>query len=147
MLFRSLITTYQTLLDLGYKHIAFNHSSIAYQEYYHAISERRPLYAAMYGRMEFIRQLVKIGTINRNVYHHLLGCSLPQEFMCYKNWEFIKSCDTSNPILVGAEGKRYDDGGINWKPQNKLEYYFEMDLSERMEDIRFNLKKFREYTK
>ena len=29
-----LTTTYQTLLDLGYKHIAFNHSSIAYQEMY-----------------------------------------------------------------------------------------------------------------
>ena len=27
-----LITTYQTLVDLGYKHIAFNHSSIAYQD-------------------------------------------------------------------------------------------------------------------
>jgi len=46
-----LITTYQTLLDLGYKHIAFNHSSIAYQNYYLNISEKNPLRAAMYGRM------------------------------------------------------------------------------------------------
>lgn len=139
-----LVTTYQTLVDLGYKHIAFNHSSIAYQDYY---PNHKPLFAAMYGRMEFIRKLVQTDTVHKNYYHHLLGCSLPQEFMCYKDWEFIRSCDTSNPILVGAEGKRYDDGGIDWKPENKLEYYFEMDLSERMDDIKFNLKKFREYVK
>ena len=97
-----LITTYQTLLDLGYKYIAFNHSSIAYQEMY---PENKGLKASMYGRMEFIRQLVATNTINKNIYHHLLGCSLPQEFMCYKDWTFIKSCDTSNPILVGADRK------------------------------------------
>jgi len=140
-----LISTYQTLVDLGYTHIAFNHSSIAYQERYEVIGKTLPLYASMYGRMEFIRQLVEKGTIRRSYYHHLLGCSLPQEFMCYKDWEFIESCDTSNPILVGAEGKRYDDGGIDWKPQNKLEHYFEMNLEGQIEDISFNVQKFKKY--
>ena len=142
-----LITTYQTLLDLGYRHIAFNHSSIAYQERYEVIGKTRPLYASMYGRMELIRQLVQTETINRNAYHHLLGCSLPQEFMCYKDWEFIKSCDTSNPILVGAEGERYTDSGLNWKPKEKLEYYFEKDLSGKIEDIKFNVQKFKQYVR
>ncbi len=32
-----LITTYQTLVDLGYTHIAFNHSSIAYQNEYEGL--------------------------------------------------------------------------------------------------------------
>jgi hypothetical protein len=137
-----LISTYQTLLDLGYNHIAFNHSSIAYTEFY---PNHKPLFAQMYGRMEFIRQLVQTGTIDKNKYHHLLGCSLPQEFMCYKDWEFIKSCDTSNPILVGAEGVRYDDNGIEWKPKNKLEFYFEMNLEDKIEDIIFNVQKFKEY--
>jgi len=142
-----LITTYQTLLDLGYKHIAFNHSSIAYQHYYLNISEKSPLRAAMYGRMEFIRKLVQTNTIDKNAYHHLLGCSLPQEFMSYKDWPFIQSCDTSNPILVGAEGERYTDNGLNWKPKEKLEYYFEKDLSGKIEDIKFNVQKFKEYVK
>jgi hypothetical protein len=142
-----LITTYQTLIDLGYKHIAFNHSSIAYQHYYLNISEKSPLRASMYGRMEFIRQLVQTGTIRKSHYHHLLGASLPQEFMAYKDWDFIKSCDTSNPILVGAEGVRYDDNGIDWKPKEKLEYYFEKDLEDKLEDIKFNVQKFRKYVK
>jgi len=142
-----LITTYQTLLDLGYKHIAFNHSSIAYQHYYLNISEKNPLRAAMYGRMEFIRKLVQTNTIDKSAYHHLLGASLPQEYMCYKEWPFIKSGDTSNPILVGAEGVRYGDNGIDWKPKEKLEYYLEKDLSGKIEDIIFNINKFKNYVK
>jgi hypothetical protein len=138
-----LMTTYQTLLDLGYNYIAFNHSSIAYQ----SLGHEDHLKNSMYGRMEFIRRLVEKGIIRKTVYHHLLGCSLPQEFMAYKDWTFIKSVDTSNPILVGAEGIRYADNGIDFKPQNKLEHYFEMDLSDRLEDIIFNVNKFKQYIK
>ena len=138
-----LMTTYQTLLDLGYTHIAFNHSSIAYQ----SLGHEDHLKNSMYGRMEFIRRLVEKDIIRKTAYHHLLGCSLPQEFMAYKDWKFIKSVDTSNPILVGAEGERYNDNGITWKPKNKLEHYFEMDLSERLDDIKFNVDKFKQYIK
>ena len=67
--------------------------------------------------------------------------------MAYSDWKFIKSVDTSNPILVGAESKRYSDSGINWKPKNKLEHYIEMDLSERLEDIKFNVEKFKTFIK
>jgi hypothetical protein len=139
-----LITTYQTLVDLGYTHIAFNHSSIAYQNDYEGLDH---LKASMYGRMEFIRRLVASGAIRKSYYHHLLGCSLPQEFMSYKDWTFIKSVDTSNPILVGAEGERYSDSGLTWKPKEKLEYYFEKDLSGQKEDITFNVHKFRSFIK
>jgi hypothetical protein len=101
----------------------------------------------MYGRMEFIRKLVETNTINKSVYHHLLGCSLPQEFMSYKDWPFIQSVDTSNPILVGAEGERYGDNGLSWKPKEKLEFYLEQDLEGKIEDIKFNVQKFKEYVK
>jgi len=139
-----LMKTYQILLDLGYKHIAFNHSSCAYMEMYPGMD---PLKRQMYGRMEFIRKLVQTNTINKTVYHHLLGCSLPQEFMVYKNWDFIKSCDTSNPIIVGAQGQRYTDSGLTWKPKEKIEIYMEEDLSGKIEDIKFNVQKFKEYVK
>jgi hypothetical protein len=139
-----LITTYQTLIDLGYTHIAFNHSSIAYQNDYDGLDH---LKASMYGRMEFIRKLVASGAIRKSNYHHLLGCSLPQEFMSYKDWTFIKSVDTSNPILVGAESQRYTDNGILWKPKEKLEHYFEKDLSGQIEDIIFNVQQFGSFIK
>ena len=85
------------------------------------------------------RRLVQTGAINKNVHHHLLGCSLPQEFMAYKDWDFIKSCDTSNPILVGADGNKYQENGLTYKPKEKLEHYFEKDLSDRLDDIKFNV--------
>ena len=140
-----LITTYQTLTDIGYTHIAFNHSSCAYMEMCPTHAGSAPLKAQMYGRMEFIRKLVEKDIIVKSNYHHLLGCSLPQEFNAYKDWDFIKSVDTSNPILVGAEGKRYTDDGIDWKPKEKLEHYFEKDLSGQIEDIIFNVNKFKSY--
>jgi hypothetical protein len=140
-----LVTTYQTLVDIGYTHIAFNHSSIAYRKEYDGAMP--DLKAQMYGRMEFIRRLVASGTIRKTFYHHLLGCSLPQEFMSYKDWPFIKSVDTSNPILVGAEGKRYTSSGLTWKPKEKLEHYFEKDLSGQVEDIIFNVQQFRKFIK
>jgi len=139
-----LVTTYQTLVDLGYTHIAFNHSSIAYQNEYEGMDH---LKAAMYGRMELIRRLVQSGTIRKTLYHHLLGCSLPQEFMSYKDWAFVRSVDTSNPILVGAEGQRYSDSGLTWKPKEKLEYYFEKDLHGQIEDIIFNINMFKKFIK
>jgi hypothetical protein len=139
-----LITTYQTLVDLGYEHIAFNHSSIAYQNEYEGMDH---LKASMYGRMEFIRRLVQSGAIRKSNYHHLLGCSLPQEFMSYGDWPFIKSVDTSNPILVGAEGIRYADSGLTFKPKEKLEHYFEKDLNGQIEDIIFNVNRFRSFIK
>ena len=109
--------------------------------------ENKGLKASMYGRMGFIRHLVQTNTIDKSVYHHLLGCSLPQEYMCYSEWDFIKSGDTSNPILVGAEGIRYGDNGIDWKPKEKLEHYFEKDLSDRFDDIIFNVNKFKQFIK
>jgi hypothetical protein len=139
-----LITTYQTLVDLGYTHIAFNHSSCAYMEMYPGLE---PLKRQMYGRMEFIRHLVMKDVINKNSYHHLLGCSLPQEFMVYKDWPFIRSCDTSNPIIVGAQGQRYTDSGITFKPKEKIEVYMEEDLSDRLDDIIFNVNKFKQFIK
>jgi hypothetical protein len=97
--------------------------------------------------MEFIRRLVQSGTIRKTHYHHLLGCSLPQEFMSYSDWPFIKSVDTSNPILVGAEGGKYTSSGMTWKPKEKLEHYFEMNLEDKIENIIFNVDKFRSFIK
>ena len=137
-----LITTYQTLVDIGYKHIAFNHSSIAYINEY---LDSPKLYAQMYGRINLVKRLIEHNTVIKSNYHHLLGCSLPQEIMAYSRIDWIKSVDTSNPIIVGSKGERYGDNGIDFKPTEKIEDLFEIDLSERMDDIIFNINKFRSY--
>lgn len=137
-----LVTTYQTLVDLGYKHIAFNHSSIAYTDKY---PEHSPLFAKMYGRIELIRTLIEKDIVRKDIYHHLLGCSLPQEIIAYSGIDWIKSIDTSNPIIVGSMGIRYEDNGINFKPKEKIEDLFDRDLEDKIEDIIFNVNKFKQY--
>jgi hypothetical protein len=67
--------------------------------------------------------------------------------MSYSDWKFVKSVDTSNPILVGAEGVRYTNSGLTFKPKEKLEHYFEMDLDSKLEDIIFNVNKFKSFIK
>ena len=139
-----LVTTYQNLVDLGYKHIAFNHSSAAYTTFY---SQHTPLNAQMLGRIELIRTLLEKDTIRKDIYHHLLGCSLPQEMMAYSDFNWIKSVDTSNPIIVGSEGVRYEDNGIDFKPKAKIEDLFEVNLEDKLEDIIFNVNKFKSYVR
>jgi hypothetical protein len=139
-----LVTTYQTLVDLGYKHIAFNHSSIAYTNYYPNHSK---LFAQMYGRIELIRRLIETGIVRKALYHHLLGVALPQEMLAYGEFDWIKSVDTSNPIIVGYKGVRYEDNGIEFKPSEKIEELNEVDLSNQIEDIIFNINKFKGYAR
>lgn len=141
---KELVLIYQMLIDLGYKHIAFNHSSIAYTEFY---PQHKPLNAQMLGRIELIRTLLEKDIVRKGLYHHLLGCSLPQEVMAYTKFDWIKSVDTSNPIIVGSEGVRYGDNGVDYKPKTKIEELFEIDLTERIDDIIFNVEKFKQYTK
>jgi hypothetical protein len=139
-----LLTTYQNLIDIGYKHIAFNHLSIAYPTFY---PKHNSLNAQMLGRIELIRALLEKDTIRKDIYHHLLGCSLPQEIMAYSDFDWIKSVDTSNPIIVGSEGVRYGDNGINYKPKIKIEELFNLNLEDKIEDIIFNINKFKSYVR
>ena len=139
-----LITTYQTLVDLGYKHIAFNHSSIAYTNYYPNHSK---LSAQMYGRIELVRRLIETDTIDKSVYHHLLGASDWKEFQVYTEFDWIKSVDTSSPIINGALGIKLNHDEPYIKPTKKIEELFNIDLSEQIEDIIFNVNKFRQSIK
>jgi len=53
---------------------------------------------------------------------HLLGCSLPQEFVYYKDIKQIESIDTSNPIMAAFDGNQYDPNfGLNSKPKTKID--------------------------
>jgi len=136
-----LIVTYQTLIDMGYKHIAFNHSSIAYTNEY---PNHTPLTAQMYGRIKLIRELIKTDTLSKSTYHHLLGASDWKEFQAYTEFDWIKSLDTSAPIINGALGIKFDHETAYTKPKEKLEDIIEIDLTNRIDIIQHNVNIFRE---
>lgn len=95
----------------------------------------------MNGRIELINKLnIKDTKI------HLLGCSLPQEFYAYKNIPEIISCDTSNPIVHGILGIKYNNGLMN-KESIKLVDLIHSDLNNNKDIIYYNIKKFKDFTK
>lgn len=137
-------TLYQQCIDMGFTHFAFNHSSIVYQEL--GGSEDK-LANQSVGRVLLIQYLISQGIIKDHHYIHLLGASTPQEFTYYRDMHpnLINSVDTSNPIIVGALGERYSDIGLLTKPSNKIEEFMEKDLTDKLEDIKFNINKFKTF--
>jgi hypothetical protein len=137
-----MINLYDKCIDLEFKHFAFNHSSNLYQRMF---NHSNKLVNQMMGRIELIHLMKKQGHIKDNHYIHLLGASLPQEFLYYKDIDWIHSVDTSSPIINGILGITYEEYGLLSKPTNKIEEFFEDNLEEQIGNITFNINKFKEY--
>lgn len=86
------------------------------------------------GRVKLLGDLVKDGIINEDKKHHLLGSSLPQEGLYYRQYPWIYSMDTSNPCVHGIKGIEYSEVGLFSKESQKL---FEM-INLPYEDIDIN---------
>ena len=96
------------------------------------ISKFRELYPS---RLEIQFQISNFDNI------HLLGCNLPQEFGWYSNYPFIKSIDTSNPVMAALDGVSYWDFGLLGKPYSNMNMEFDR-IDEKL--ILENANKFRE---
>ena len=135
---------YQQCVDLGYTHFAFNHSSIVYQE---LGGSENALANQSVGRVLLIQYLLQQKVIKDHHYIHLLGASTPQEFTFYRDAipNLVNSVDTSNPIICGALGIKYTETGLLEKPKEKIEEFMEENLDSKLEDIIFNVNKFKEF--
>jgi hypothetical protein len=102
----------------------------------------------MFGRQRLLKDLLDAGIIDTNKPHHLLGCALPQEFSAYKNYKWIDSVDTSNPVVHGINRVRYSDHGLNEKISTKLiDYMFETLNYDQLSDVEYNVNNFRKFCK
>ncbi len=135
---------YEKCTSLGYEHFAINHSSRLYQSF----GDSNRLINQMNGRKKLLDNLKSDGLIKDNHYIHLLGCSLPQEGLLYKGKEeysFISSVDTSNPVINGIIGVRYEDSGLLTKPEEKMENFIISSFTEKqISDVEYNILKFKE---
>ena len=127
----------------GYKKIAFSYGADWYaKEFPHP----NPLVGKMMGRILTISKMYKSGIIGKSDRVHLLGCALPQEFRYYKDFPFIESIDTSNPIIHGLEGIRYSSNGLFTKSNTKIDKIGNIPLTrETLYDINHNLTQFKKY--
>ena len=100
----------------------------------------------MLGRYKFVQKLKTI----TNKPLHLLGCSLPQEFLLYRDEvDTIDTIDTANPIQFGCLGIKYPEDledfmDINSKPNYLMNHNNMKKITENLDMINFNIKKFKE---
>ena len=142
--YMQIASLYQEFDKLDIDMIAFPFDFSLYED---LVPHSNKLVSWMLGRVVLLSKLKANGAINTSRKHHLLGCSLPQEFMFYKeadNMDWIYSLDTSNPVVAGMKQISYNDWGLLEKPAEKL---FTLINSEIDDDqwnfIRSNIQRFR----
>jgi hypothetical protein len=134
-------TSYQSYKWFGYKKIAFSYGASWFQE---CFQHPNPDVAKMMGRLKTITNLYKNNIITDFDRVHLLGCNLPQAYLYYKDFKFIESIDTSNPVIHGLKGIRYSEGGLLHKDKEKIDEDFTRETTpQQIEDILYNTKMFR----
>ena len=134
-------TGYQSYKWFGYKKIAFSYGASWFQE---CFQHPNPDVAKMMGRLKTITNLYKNNIITDFDRVHLLGCNLPQAYLYYKDFKFIESIDTSNPVIHGLKGIRYSEGGLLHKDKEKIDEDFTRKITpKQIEDILYNTKMFK----
>lgn len=104
------------------------------------------LQAWMFGRIRLLNKMLSNGIIDTTKPHHLLGCSLPQEFKAYRDLKWIDTVDTSNPVTAGMEGTFYTSNGLTEKPEAKLfTKMYDKVRARNLQQIEYNIKKFGEF--
>lgn len=101
------------------------------------------------GRVMTLKRLLDDGIINTKKPHHLLGCAHPREYSFYNDPSFnwIKTLDTSSPIVHGIKKVGYGDLFANWtKEKTKLVDLLDCVPDEEQEQwIAENIRDFRKF--
>lgn len=84
----------------------------------------------MQQRIKLLADFAAAGVIDTTMPHHLLGCALPQEFMAYRDYSWIYSVDTSNPVMWGIIYGEYKPGQPDHKPKWSIEGCLETSVSD-----------------
>ena len=138
-----IVNCYKYLDGIGVDKIAI---SFDYTYYEDIIRHSNKYISWMLGRATLLSRLLDDGIINTNKPHHLLGCGLPQEFALYRSYDWIESLDTSNPIVHGLLGIRYEKSGLQNKESIKLIELLDSQVSrEQLYNITHNITNFRSY--
>jgi len=139
--FGEIVKCYQTYKWLGYTKIAFSYGASYYNQMFP--HPNKDIGKAM-GRQLVISKMIDMGLIGETDEIHLLGCSLPQEFLYYNEIKQIKTIDTSNPIMAAFDGTTYEHWGLDKKPTTKIDQVIDADFDSGVyETIEWNTETFK----
>ena len=121
---------------------SFYENSIPY-----ARNVRSPQHLWMLGRIQLIESLMQEPFFDPNMPLHLLGISLPQEYLAYQNYNFIDSMDSSGPVIHGLKGILYNPlTGLQHKESVKLFTLIDSDVNfKQIEHIMQNIETFKNF--
>lgn len=139
-----LVMCYQELDKLGVDKLAI---SFDYSYYTGLCNHPNKWMSFALGRVQTLTRMLNEGIINKDKPHHLLGCSLPIEFLFYREgFEWIETMDTSNPVVHGLLHSLYEPGGLVDKQSIKLvDLLHTVPDHEQMSFIETNINYFRSY--
>ncbi len=127
-----IIECYHVYKLLGYKKIAFSYGASYYNDLFPHPNKDQ---GKALGRIYVISTLLEKGIIESSDRIHLLGCSLPQEFLYYQNIPQIETIDTSNPIMAAFEKTYYSHFGLENKPKIKIDEVFNSNFDSQIQEI------------
>lgn len=142
--YAELLQCYRELADLNPDRIGISFNCEAYNHE----NQKAATLNWMVGRTKFISMLLEEYAGELPVRLHLLGCSLPQEFKMYgpDTREFIRSIDTSNPVVHGIYKVPYTVNGLDGKLSIKLVELFDTTPDPvALATIEYNCKLFRSF--
>lgn len=120
--------------------------SFDYSYYEESVPNPNRLISWMLGRVKLLGDLEKEGIINKQKPHHLLGTALPQEGLFYRDYDWIYSVDTSNPIVHGIQNVQYEKYGLFSKESRKLYELIRTPLEEiNFSVMKYNIEAFRDF--
>ena len=122
--------------------------SFDYSYYTQSVPHSNKYVSWCLGRVKLLGDLLRDGIINKQKPHHLLGCSLPQEFSFYKHadYDFIYSLDTSNPVVAGIKEVPYLPEGLWHKESQKLFELINYEPTQKQLDtVLSNIKMFKHF--
>lgn len=129
--FGEIVKCYQTYKWLGYTKIAFSYGASYYNQMFP--HPNKDVGKAL-GRQLVISKMIDMGLIGETDEIHLLGCSLPQEFLYYQDIDQIKTIDTSNPIMAAFDGTQYTHWGLDSKPKSKIDEVIDKNFDSQIYD-------------
>ncbi len=136
---------YSILRTQGYEKIAFSYGADWY--YDEGLSttpdKNNKFLTKAHGRYNVVKHFYEQKLIRKTDRIHLLGCNIPQEFSWYKDMPFIESIDTSNPVIHGLAGVKYEDWGLEDKLPYKVDKF--EGNAENWDTVLYNVKKFKEF--
>ena len=96
-------------------------------------------------RIKLLKRMVEEDVIDTNLKHHLLGTWQAREFCNFRDYNWIYSIDTSNPVMAALDGDLYGNLGRSNKPTSTFDSVYNLQPEEIDFDLLYtNVDKFKE---